>query len=346
MAQPFDVNRLVLTGEPVPVADQVQTSATTPPMAIFSASQTGVLAYQAGAGATGSQLTWFDRSGKTLGTLGDPAGYGDVELSPDGKRVAVSILDRTQRTRDIWIVDVARGLRARFTFDPADELTSSWSPDGSRIAFNSRRKDALDLYQKPSNLAGSEELLLADDRNKYPMRWSRDGRFLPYVAASGGGGVTAGDVWVLSLADRKSFPYLNTSFAEAAGQLSPDGLWMAYTSNESKSNQIYVTPFPGPGGKWLISTTGGHSPRWRDDGREIFYLSPDNRLMAASVSTTDSAFEVGEVRPLFQTRHLPGPRFAYDVSKDGQRFLINTVGDSTESSPITVVVNWLAELKK
>jgi dipeptidyl aminopeptidase/acylaminoacyl peptidase len=148
MAQPFDLERLVLTGEPVPVAEQLATVAN-PPMAIVSTSQTGVLAYRTGT-RIGHQLTWFDRSGKVLGTLGDPARYGDVELSPDGKRVAVSILDQAQKTRDIWIIDIARGLRTRFTFEPANESTATWSPDGTRIVFNSQRKGSFDLYAKMS----------------------------------------------------------------------------------------------------------------------------------------------------------------------------------------------------
>lgn len=344
MAQPFDLERLALTGEPVPVAEQLATLAN-PPIAIVSASQTGVLAYRTGT-RIGHQLTWFDRSGKVLGTLGDPARYGDIELSPDGKRVAVSILDQAQKTRDIWIIDVARGLRTRFTFEPANESTATWSPDGTRIVFNSQRKVSFDLYEKMSDLSRSEELILSDDRNKMPLRWSRDGRFLPFMSSGNSPGDV--DTWVLPLSgNRKPFPFLDTSFVESQGQISPDGRWMGYMSNDSKSDQIYVAPFPGPGGKVQVSTTGGRWPRWRDDGREIFYVGPDNRLMAASVTATGAAFHVGEVRPLFQTRAVLPERYPYDVSKDGQRFLINTLAEQTgPASPITVVVNWSAMLKE
>jgi Tol biopolymer transport system component len=337
MAQPFDAARRALTGEPVPVAEEVATFAS-PGSAVFSASQNGVLAYQEG-GNSNSALAWFDRTGKPLGRLGDAAPYGDVELSPDGGRVAVSVLDQALRTRDIWIVDVARGFKTPFTFDAGDEYSSSWSPDGSRIAFSSQRGRFFDLYVKPSNGAGSEEVLLSDDVRKHPMRWSPDGRYLPYVVSSS---LTSADLWILPLTgDRKPFPFVNSNFNEAPGQLSHDGRWMAYVSNESKVPQVWVAPFPSTGAKSLISSAGGTWPRWRADGRELFYLSPDNQMMAASLTIKADVLEVGEVRPLFPTRPMTGSRYAYDVTKDGKRFLVNTTGDQDETAtPITVVVNW------
>jgi Tol biopolymer transport system component len=341
MAQPFDARRLVLTGDAFPIADQIQTTGINPPYGVFSTSENGVLGYQTGTGGA-ANLVWFDRAGKQVSVLGDPAAYSDPELSPDGKRASVSISDGKQR--DIWLYDVARGLRTRFTFDPADELQTIWSPDGSRVVFNSRRKGHLDMFQKASSGAGSEDALFEDNLEKYPVSWSPDGRFILYVSF---GSPTGLDLWVLPLSgDRKPVPFLNTKFNEAAGQFSPDGRWVAYQSDESGKNEVYVTPFPGPGGKWQISTGGGGFPRWRHDGNEIFYLAPDNKLMAAAVNGKGSSFEVGAVKPLFETRAVVGLRNRYAVSADGPRFLINTAPEQAASAPITVVLNWTTGLKK
>jgi len=343
MTQPFDSRRLVLAGEAVPIAEEIQTQSGAPPGGIFSASENGVLAYQTGTGAAGFQLVWFDRTGKQTGVLGDSAAYADLELSPDGKRASVSIPAQPINARDIWLYDVARGLRTRFTFDPASEYGSLWSPDGSRVVFNSNRKGHYDLYQKDSSGAGAEEVLLEDNVNKYPASWSPDGRFILYLTF---GTPTGFDLFVLPLTgDRKPIPFLNTKFNEGPGEFSPDGRWVAYTSDESGKNEVYVARFPGPGGKWQISTGGGNFPRWRRDGTEIFYLSLDNKLMSAAANGKGSGFEVGAVKPLFQTR-VAGQRYEYDVSSDGQRFLINTFPEQVASAPITVVVNWTAGLRK
>jgi WD40 repeat protein len=345
MAQPFDARRLLLTGDAFPIAEQIQTSSTSPPNGLFSASENGVLAYQTGNAVAGSQLVWFDRTGKQLGVVGDTAVYSDLELSPDGKQAAVSLFQRGGTGRDIWLYDLTRGLRTRFTFDPSGELDleSIWSPDGSRVVFNSNRKGHFDLYQKASGGAGAEELLLEDNRDKYPVSWSPDGRFILYIS---NGGPTGNDLFVLPLAgDRKPVPFLQTPFNEAPGQFSPDGRWVVYASDESGRREVYVAPFPGPGGKWQISTGGGANPRWRRDGTEIFYLSDDNKLMAATVNGKGTSFEVGTVKPLFQTR-LTTLRYEYGVSADGQRFLINAAPESVASAPFTVVLNWTAGLKK
>ena len=350
MAQPFDVKRLELTGEAVPVAERVQIGGASGRTGAFSVSQTGVLAYQAQTDV-GSQPVWVDRTGKQIGVLGDPADYGDyggIELSPDGTHVAVSLRDSATLTNDIWLFDAARGLRTRFTFDPANEISSIWSPDGSRLVFDSNRKGPGELYQKASSGAGNEDVLLADNVAKRPVSWSPDGRFILYVRFPGGS--TVDHLWVLPLfGDRKPFPFLQTPFNETHGQFSPDGHWIAYQSSVSGRAEVYVAPFPGPGGKWQISTVGGRFPRWRRDGKELFYLAPDNRLMAATVNGQGSAFEVGAVRPLFQagTRTAGDPAaYPYDVSAGGQRFLVNTFLDQAAQAPITIVQNWTAGLKR
>ena len=352
MAQPFDVERLELTGEALPIAERVITGGLTGMAGAFSVSETGVLAYQIGPADVGGQagaptrLVWFDRSGKQIGVLGDEARHGDLELTADGGRVAVSLFDRTRRGRDIWLFDIARGLRTHFTFDPAEELTSVWSPDGSRVVFNANRKGHWDLYQKASSGAGNEEELLADSRDKVPFDWSPDGRFILFGV---GAFQAAADLWVLPLSgDRKPFPFLQTPFSEIPGRFSPDGRWIAYASNESGRYEVYVAPFRGRGDKWQVSITGGRWPRWRSDGKEIFYLAPDKKLISAMVNGSGSAFEVGAVRPLFDTHALTigNTGSMYDVSPDGQRFLVNTLAEEAAPAPITLVVNWPALLKK
>lgn len=308
-----------------------------------------MLSYQASSKATDTQLVWFDRAGKQIGRLGEPAQYGFVELSPDGKRVSVSVPDQAaDERRDTWIYDVTRGVGTRFTFDPANDGPSIWSPDGSRIVFSSDRKGHFDLYQRASNASGSEELLFEDNLLKTPTSWSPDGKFILYTAGVNRGSElvsgTGSDLFILPFSGRRRpVPLLQTPFNEFGGKFSPDGRWVAYTSNESGRNEIYVIPFAGSGGKWRVSTAGGVCQRWRGDGKEIFYIGADNKLMAASVNGNRSTFEVGTVKPLFETR-LGQPGCPYSVSPDGQQFLINT--QMVVSAPITVVLNWTAGLNK
>jgi Tol biopolymer transport system component len=343
MAQPFDTERLALTGELVPLADAIVTFRG-PPVGLFSTSSNGVLAYQT-AGSTNGVLTWFDRSGKSLGVLGESKDYGSVELSPDGHRVAVSVRERGQ-TRDIWIRDVARGAGTRVTTDWADDAIARWNPDGSEVVFNSRRNNQFDLYQKLSTGIGAEKLVLSDASSKEPLHWSPDGRFLAYSAFIGGTG-TGSDIWLLPMSPGgKSFPYLNGPFNEVNGRISPTGKWMAYASNETGTFQVYVTPFPNPTGKWPISTEGGNWPRWGADDQEIFYMSPSNQLMVASVKARGASVDVIAVQPLFRVRATAG-RYTYDVTRDGKRFLINTVEDTAgPDASLTIVVNWHEELKR
>ena len=342
MAQAFDAKRLETVGDAFPIAEQVQSE---PSIArgVFAVSDNGVLAYQTGSAKNGSQLAWFDRNGKQLSVLGDVAIYSYPHLSPDGKMLTVAIVDPQNGNQDIWLYEVARGLRTRFTVDPGDERSPVWLPDGSRIVFSSNRKGHIDLYQKSASGVGSDELLLESDLEKHPMSWSPDGRFLLYSTVDP---KTKVDLWVLPLGgDRKPFPFLQTEFNEFDGQFSPDGRWIAYTSDESGRNEIYVAPFPGPGGKQQISASGGRQPRWRGDGKEIFYLAPDNKLMAAEVNGPGASLVIGAVRPLFEA-HPYESGYVYDATADGQRFLVNSVVEQKASAPITMVLNWTADLKR
>ena len=351
MAQAFDERSLKLTGEAFPIADQVSNNPGTG-QAAFSISATGVLAYRPTSTGAVSQLEWVDRAGKQLGVVGDAGPYADVELSPDGKMASVSLRDVVRGTRDEWIVDLARGIRIRFTFDPAEEYGGKWSPGGDRIAYL-RGGDHAGIYVKPSSGAGTERLLVESNQTAYPDSWSPDGRFLLYEIDEL---KTSWNLWVQPLTPgAKPWPLVRSEFRQEFGQFSPDGRWVAYHSNESGRSEVYVTPFvdPGaadadraiPGAKWQISSAGGTLPRWRRDGREVFYLGLDNRLMAAEVDGAGSGFKIGAVRPLFATRPATG-NYAYDVSADGQRFLLDNVVEQPGSESITLVFNWTSEIKR
>ncbi|OFV91843.1 MAG: hypothetical protein A3H95_02685 [Acidobacteria bacterium RIFCSPLOWO2_02_FULL_64_15] len=345
VAQPFDASRLELSGEPVTVADQIQTAQGVPSGAFAVADR--VLAYRTSAAARGvaSVLTWFDRSGKAAGTIGETADYGDVEISPSGARVAVSVLD-PPNGRDIQMFDLARGLPTRFTLDQADDVALVWSPDESRVVFSSRRQGHLDLYTKASSGAGAEEPLVVDSLDKYPLGWSPDNKYLLFSTGSVTQVGNQGDIWMRAWSDGKTTPLLQTEYAEFPGRFSPDGRWIAYRSNESGRSEVYVVSFPALDRKVRISTAGGNLPRWRRNGQEIFYLAPDNKLMAVAVTPQASDFSVGAAQALFEARPRGGQRYSYDVSPDGRRFLIATLAERPPIAPLTIVVNWPAELNK
>jgi Tol biopolymer transport system component len=350
MAQPFDVRNLETTGDAIPIADQVDSVANRFAQNQFSASENGVLAYTSGSSAGIRQLTWFDRSGKALGTLGAPGLVIGVRISPDGKTVAFARLDHQTQNFDVWLHDLMRGATSRFTFGPKSNANPVWSPDGSRIAFTSDRDGIRHVFQKATTGTARDEVL--DKPHGEPPRhafvgdWSRDGRYIiEDLVESLANGETKSEIWVLPLfGDRKAFPYLHNEFNERNARLSPDGQWLAYTSDESKRNEIYVQTFPGSGGKWQISTDGGQLPVWSVDGKELYFTGADGKLMAADVKGGPK-FEAGVPKPLFDVR-LPGQAaVGFDVSKDG-RFLIPVQAEQAANMPMTVVVNWTAGLKK
>jgi serine/threonine protein kinase len=345
MAQPFDLKRLKTAGEAVPVAEQVQHVLGGGRDGVFSVSNSGLLAYQAGAAAAnGMKLIWFDRTGKPTGTLGEAAEFEEAQFSPDRKSLAATIVGPGGNP-NIWIYDVARGLPTRFTFDSGADSHPVWSPDGRTILFASNRKGHYDIYRRASNGTGDEEPLYADGTDKFPLSWSPDGKFLLYRAVDR---QTLGDLWVLPMIGApKPVPFLRTAANEPLGQFSPDGRWVAYQSNESQRPEIYIAPFPGPGGKRQISTNLGVYPRWRSDGKEIFYVGPgDQRLMAAEVIARGDTLEVGQVRSL-PIGPIPIVRlYPYDVSADGQRILAFTAPLQKSGEPLTLVQNWAAGFKK
>jgi eukaryotic-like serine/threonine-protein kinase len=348
MAQPFDAAGLVLAGEPAPVPGAERIGTTNYGYGRFTTSSNGALAYMIGAEGGSTKLTWFDRQGKTLETIGQPGSYNTLALSPDGTRVAAERQDGTGT--DLWLIESkSGGKNDRFTFDPGTESAPVWSPDGSRVVYASSRGGGLNLYQKLSNLAGNEEELFKSGEPKWPTDWSRDGRFLLFTAI---GGKTQPDLWSLTMeGEHKASVFLQTEFAELRGKLSPDGRWMAYVSGATGRAEIYVRPFPASAdrtGQWLISNAGGNFPLWRKDGKELFFRGPGGAVMAVEV-TPGAVFKSGQAKQLFQVQavNINGLGYNWDVSADGERFLINTTGgENAVQEPVTLVLNWTAGLRK
>jgi Tol biopolymer transport system component len=339
MGQSFDTRALQLTGEPFLIIEQVKT------YSIFlhvSAAEDGTLAFRE-AGQK-PQLVWFDRSGKRLGTVGEAAEYANPNLSADDERLAVNIIDPKTKSRDIWLFDLARGARSRFTFDPADDINPVWSKDGSRIFFTSDRKGPRDVFQKKVNAAEDEELIYASPEYKNVEDLSPDGRLLIYNA-NAGDNTTKVDLWLLPLeGERSPKPFIKTQFNEANAAISPDGRWVAYDSDESGRREVYVATFPQLSGRWQVSASGGKEPQWRRDGKELFFINNNNDLMAAEVKPGSGAFETEAPKLLFTTPLTTIGRNRFVATRDGQRFLVITWPE-VAPAPINVVVNWVAEIK-
>ncbi len=349
MAQRFDETNFTLSGEPSRVADGLATIPSTG-RAAFSASSTGVLLYRTGEAFVETQMTWYDRTGKSLGHVAVPQGqYRGLSLSPDNRRLAVHRHEEPTGG-DIWVLDQERGTFTRLTFT-AHNLAPMWSRDGNFIVFASDRDaDALNIYRKSSSGAGTDEPLLKSPTTKFPEDWAPDGQSLLY------GEARSGSVDILRLplsADRKPEPVVTSRFQDYFSKFSPDGRWIAYASTESGRPEVYVQPYPQQTGKWQISTQGGNFPRWASSGKELFYLAADGTVMAVDVRPDGAAFSAGTPRTLFKTNALIANHrgstidIPYDVSADGQRFLVNErLTPAGQGAPITVVLNWTAALKK
>ncbi len=343
MAQQFDTRSFELVGAPSEVASDVGFNPITW-QSLVSASENGILAYQSARGSR-TQFTWLDRDGKATGTVGPQGIHNSISLSPDGKKVAYDEADLKTGEVSVWLVGEQEA-PLRFTFGSVG-FFPIWSPDGSRVVYSSLRGPP-QLYQKVTSGVGDEEPLLESMQAKIPSGFSPDGRFLVYSVLDP---KTRFDIWVLPLfGDRKPFPFLQTEAGEMGGQISPNGRWMAYSSNESGSYEVYVRPFPPGPGRWQVSRDGGSQPRWRGDGKELFYLSTDRRLMSVDIKTDQPAIEAGSPSSLFGARvsNVEGsnPWSQYAVTADGRRFLVNRLVAEGASSPITVILNWQAREKR
>jgi Tol biopolymer transport system component len=333
-AQAFDTTALRTTGNPTTIADEV---------AAVSVSSGGTFVYRRTSSSGQRRLAWFDRSGKPLGAVASGEGTDAFSLSPDGKRIAVYM--SVDGNPDVWMIE-SRGVRTRFTVEPSVDNFPIWSPDGARIVFSSTRAGGPHhLYTQNVSAVGDAELLLESPDVKTPTDWSPDGR---YVLFRGSNPKTTYDVWAVSVADRKPLPLLVTTFSERDAQFSPDGKWIAYQSDETGRFEIYVQPFPGPGHKTQVSSAGGGQVRWRRDG-ELNYIAPDERLMAVPVKTSADgrSIDVETPVPLFPAGVGAATqsffRQQYDASRDGQRFLMNTLSSPEATPPLTVVLNWKAK---
>ncbi len=342
MAQRFSVSRFELSGDPFPVAEDLAFNGNDG-YSNFSVSENGTMISLKGSD-TLRQLAWFDRDGTEISKVAQPGTYINSVLSPDGKKAAVQ--RRVDGNSDIWVIDLERGLPVRFTFDASSEDDPAWSPDGSVILFSSDRDNGIRrIYRKSAGGAEKEELVSDAVRiNNSGIDWSLDGKNVIYETTNEKGSL---DLWVLPMTGgEKPYPLLQSEFAESLGRFSPDGRYFAYVSSESGKPEVYVQSFPPSGGKWQVSTGGGGQPHWRRDGKELFYISADKRMMAVSVQL-DGTFEQGQPNPLFLTQvssFISPDR--YDVSADGQRFLINSPVEETSGSPIDVILNWTSTLKK
>jgi len=347
MAQPFDPWRLELSGEPAPIAEHVAINGGTG-HPLFTASDTGALVYQSGEMAGGWDLLWFGRDGKQMGTVAPPDRYFSPTLSPDGTRLAVTIINPLQGTGDIWIFDLKRGTNTRLTFGPALQQVPAWTPDGKTIFYSSNANSPPHIYAKAADGSGSERAVTeGSDLVEYPSSFSPDGRYLAYERRDQGKSDSGYDLWVRPLAgDGKPFPIVQTPFEERDPQISPDGKWMAYRNNESGRMEVYITAFPGGGAKWQVSTNGGFEAKWRGDSKELFFVDSSDNLMAVDVNASGSAVRLGVPHVLFQAVGAQRQAGPFDVTRDGKKFLINNGNPKEGNEPVTLVLNWPAELKK
>jgi eukaryotic-like serine/threonine-protein kinase len=341
MAQGFDPEAGKFLGPPVPVAEAVSYYPERWSGA-FAVSASGVLGYLSGATAD-SQLIWYGRDGKEQEKVGHAGSYTGVALSTDGQRAAISVGD-ANGSYDVWIYELARGTMTRLTFEGVQATAPVWSRDGKIITYHTNRGGG-DLYSKASSGLGGEDVQVTSEDLKYPCDWSPDGKLLLYMTFKGGKGP---HLWIHETApEKKDYPLLSTNFTEESGRFSPDGHWLAYVSEETGKDEIFVVPFPSLSAKFQVSTAGGEQVAWRGDGKELYYVTSDRKLMVVSLDTTGGTLKAAQPQELFATaitkQHHALHQF--DVTQDGQRFLINTRPEQS-SEPITIYANWESELKK
>jgi dipeptidyl aminopeptidase/acylaminoacyl peptidase len=351
MAHRFDPERLELIGEPSPVADGIE-YANGLARGAFSVSANGILVYTNIIRMPTERLTWFDRDGRPGGNVGGSVAYTEPSLSPDEKTIAAERLDPETRSEDLWLIDTVRGVPSRFTSDPTFENRPVWSPDGDRIVFSSPRGSPPAPFQKQVSGSGTEErLITATIDNSQPTDWSRDGRFLAYSSLHP---TKQWDLWLFPMSDatdRKPVLYLQSKFNEHIGQFSPDGRWLAYVSDASGINEVYVGTLPQFSIARQVSASGGSQPRWRGDGGELFYVAADGMLMSVAVKA-GATFEAGAPVALFKTairRVRVSGTYVYTqnyaVTRDGRRFLISAASGQPNTAPTNIILNWTAALR-
>jgi serine/threonine protein kinase len=346
MAQRFQTGSLELVGDAMPIAEHVAVNTGTW-RGIFTASNNGVLVYQGGAANSGSQLVWYDRSGKPGElVLPEVAQYRNPAFSPDGKRLAVT-LENDQGSYDIWVVDLQRKTRTRITFDGKGADRPVWSPDGKSLIYGGNWVGLAHVFRKAADGGGSEEKLLETPGvREAPFSVSSDGRYVAYIR-SDSKSTSKFDVWALPLfGDGKPFSLVNTEFNEVVPMISPDDKWLAYMSDESGRFEVNIRPFPAGAGKWQVSSGGGQLPHWRKDGKELVFSTLDQQLMAVDVRASGASIALGVPHALFKFSAVSGPDGPFDMSADGKKFVVNRLSSDTAPAPLTLVTNWTAELKK
>jgi eukaryotic-like serine/threonine-protein kinase len=345
VAQRFDVSGFRLTGEAMPLAENVAVAGISK-RGLFNISENGTLVYMelSGVGRTG-RILWYDRGGKQIAETGKPGSIDMPSLSPDGNKLALAIEGASGRP-DIWVYDLVRGIRTRVTSSGATNVAPFWSPDGKKIGFASNRNGPMfHIYEKAADGTGNTTPLVVDNGQELIASWSADGRYLIFQR---GPGPTSGDIRALpQFGNRKEFPIVqNPQFPSIQPALSPDGRWLAYVSPVSGRQEVYIVPFPHGSGRFQVSTAGGYSPRWRRDGKELFYLGLDNKIMSAEITEQGATLLIGKVQPLFQVNPLLSLFATYDVSADGKKFVVASEATQQAAAPLTLVTNWPALLKK
>ena len=352
LAQRFDADALKLEGDPVSVAEDVGLNPGNPVRAAFWASDAGLLTYFASPSVQKRPIVWLSRDGKQLGEAASEDTFTSVALAPGAARMAVERTDAGsgQANKDVWLREFGRGVMTRLTFDPARDRFPVWSPDGKQVAFSSDREGGVaQIYRKDASGAGQEERLTEGPNQKYFLDWTKDGKYLLYREVNPG---TGRDLMALPLqGDRKPIPVVKTQFEESTGAVSPDGRWVAYASNDSGRNELYVQAFPGAGagpkGRWQVSSGGAYDVKWRGDGKELYYESQDGKMMAAVIDASPQGIRAETPRVLFSANFQTTGLREFDVTPDGQRFLL-ILNSRTEGNTdrLTVVSNWQAALRK
>ncbi len=347
VAQPFDARRLTTTGPAAPLVDDLRWDERFS-RGVFAASANGVLAFMTGEAQSRTQLLWLDRGGRRLERVGEPAEYtygGSPAISPDGRRAAMAIVNPDRGSSEVWVVDLATGRRTRLTVDEDDHPGCAWMRDGSRVAVNAglpTNRRVGYVVVRPVEGTATDTIFRGPDW-LWPVSASPGDRFVLVDDDMGRGG---SDILALPVpGGGRALPVANGPGREVGGRFSPDGRLVAYTSNESGRNEVYVVAFPEPGGKWQVSQDGGGEPRWSRDGRELFFVDRQNRFVSVEVIRSPAGFETGAVRPLFQY-HVAGAEKRYDVSPDGKRFLVTAPAEDEAPSPVSVLTNWTAKLRR